>query len=340
MIQKERDPREHADGDTFALAGAAAEEQMAFYLRRAFVDDPKVYVFHDLRFKDETGDTAQIDHLVLHPHGIILIESKSVSTGVAVNKLGEWVRFWNNRPQGMPSPIQQAKRQIEFLRRCLSANSEKLLTQKMLGILQARFRNFPFEIIVAISDRGTIKREIELPEVVKADQVPDRVREIIARHKKARLLFSIPNMKSMDGVYNLASVEMDNIARFLTEHHYPSYNKVTSSPPDTAQTNRALEHVPGMSMAVKESEAAYAARNQVQSEGLGICDSCGQQCSIKWGRYGYYWKCAHCDNNMAIKEYCPLCRQKVKLRKDRNRFSKYCDVCKTPEELYCEFETV
>ena len=40
MIWKERDKREHPDIDKFALAGGKAEEQMAFYLRRAFFDDP------------------------------------------------------------------------------------------------------------------------------------------------------------------------------------------------------------------------------------------------------------------------------------------------------------
>ncbi len=338
MIKKERDPREHADGDPFALAGAAAEEQMAFYLRRAFVDDPKVYVFHDLRFKDETGDTAQIDHLVLHPHGIIVIESKSVSTGVSVNKHGEWVRFWNNRPQGMPSPIQQIKRQIDFLRRSLSANSEALLTQKILGIVQPGFRNFPFEMIVAISDRGTIKREIALPEVIKADQVVDRIKEIIVRHKKARSLFRLPDIKSSDGVYNLSSGDMGNIARFLIEHHQPLSKSRQPDAPGTVQPHETTGTAPDTNKAVKEAKAKYSAKNQVNAEGLGICDRCDEQCLIKWGRYGYYWKCVHCDNNMAIKEICPSCRQKVKLRKDRHRFFTYCDVCKTPEQIYCEFE--
>lgn len=336
MICKERDPGEHPENDKFAVAGAKAEKQMAFYLRRAFVDADELWVFNDIRLKDDTDDRAQVDHLILHRHGFIIIESKSVSTGVSVNQHGEWVRFWNNRPQGMPSPIGQAKRQIEFLRRMLQANREELLG-KALGIMQKGFRNCPFEILVSISDDGTIKREIELPEVVKADQVTDRIREIVKRHKKAASLFSKMEWNSMDGVYNFSDAEVARISSFLLEHHCPlsavSYaNTAAAVKVCEPHANYAVSPAP-----VAEQELVSAASPAVES-GLGICDKCGEQCLIKWGRYGYYWKCIHCDKNMPIKELCTSCNQKIKLRKDRNRFFSYCDLCKTPEHLYCEFE--
>ncbi len=127
MIVKERDSREHLDNDKFSLAGADAEKQMAFYLRRVFATDKDVLVFNDLRYKDDTDDAAQIDHLVMHREGFIIIESKSVTSAVEINEHGEWTRFWNGNRQGMPSPIQQAKRQIDFLRRALHANKESFL---------------------------------------------------------------------------------------------------------------------------------------------------------------------------------------------------------------------
>lgn len=37
--------------DRFAKAGKEAEEQMSFYLRRAFADDKNIYVFNDLRLE-------------------------------------------------------------------------------------------------------------------------------------------------------------------------------------------------------------------------------------------------------------------------------------------------
>lgn len=49
MIAKERSTHEHLGRGRRGEAGAAAEEQMAFYLRRTFADDPNVCVFNDLR---------------------------------------------------------------------------------------------------------------------------------------------------------------------------------------------------------------------------------------------------------------------------------------------------
>lgn len=336
MICKERDHREHPENDKLAIAGAKAEKDMAFYLSRAFVDAPDLWIFNDLRFKDETGDRAQIDHLVLHRHGFIVIESKSVSTSVAVNRQGEWVRFWNRIPQGMPSPIEQAKRQIDFLRRALQANRESLLG-KVLGLKQMGFSKCPFEILVAISVNGTIQRGMDVPEVVKADQVPTMIQDIVKRHKKARSLFSATEWNSMDGVYNYTDEEVANISNFLLEHHFPL---IDDSGTRSTSTGRVCEPRASYTTtpAPKPAPAPAPEREPEQMSDFGVCKKCGQQCLINWGRYGYYWKCIHCDNNMPIKDVCPSCNQKIKLRKDRNRYFSYCDLCKTGETLYCEFE--
>jgi len=74
MIIKERNSAEHQETDKFSVAGAEAEEKMAFYLRRMFSNDKNIFVFNDLRFKDDSDDRVQIDHLILHRHGFIIVE--------------------------------------------------------------------------------------------------------------------------------------------------------------------------------------------------------------------------------------------------------------------------
>jgi hypothetical protein len=90
MIIKELDRIETTD--KFEQAGYRAESQLAFYLNREFKDDPLFLVFNNLRF-EKAGDACQIDHLVIHRYGMIIIESKSVTTRVEVNELGEWKRL-------------------------------------------------------------------------------------------------------------------------------------------------------------------------------------------------------------------------------------------------------
>jgi len=325
MIAKERNPEEHPEADKFSKAGSHSEEQLAFYLRRSFVDEPDVLVVNDLRLMDDKHDVAQVDHLILHRHGFVVIESKSVSTSVKVNKLGEWSRMWNGRYEGMPSPVQQAKRQIDFLRRVLIEYTEQLVG-KMLGFVQKGFRNCPFEILVAVSDHATIVRDIEIPEVVKADQVPERILEIIKRHNRASSLFNLSpstlNWNNMDGVYNFRDEEMQNIAKFLVEHHYPLKEEKRQA----AKEQRTP--VP---------ETPPPVPQKPSPGGLGVCPKCGKQAVIIWGGHNYFWKCPACEKNFPLKEYCPTCRQKMMLRKDKNRYFIYCGLCKTPERLYCEF---
>lgn len=49
MIIKELD--EVSLEDKFVKAGRVAEEQMVYYLRRAFADDKNIYVFNNLRLE-------------------------------------------------------------------------------------------------------------------------------------------------------------------------------------------------------------------------------------------------------------------------------------------------
>jgi hypothetical protein len=221
----------------------------------------------------------------------------------------------------MPSPIQQAKLQAEFLQRALAANAEALIQKKWSDFTQPKFKKCPFEILIAISDHGSIAREIDLPEVVKADQVPDRIRDIYQRHRKAKSLFSVTTNVN-DGIYNFNDDEIKNISNFLVEHHYP----LLIEQPATVK-----ESVP-----VYEAKPTPPPPPQEPAPGLGICSKCGKQCEILWGKFSYFWKCRACGNNMPIKEYCPTCRDRMKLRKEKNKFYIFCDRCKT-ERSYCEF---
>jgi len=223
MVVKELDPFPAGSaGDTFARAGRQAEEQMAFYLRRAFADRKDVYVLNGVRLERDGGDAAQIDHLIVHRGGMVIVESKSVHGRVRVNEHGEWVRVYGSKQQGMPSPIEQAKRQADFLRRYLNHHAPEL-TGKMLGLVQAYFGAMTVDVVVAISDTGIIDRpkKLPLPEVCKADQAHARIDEILARQRKdAGLLTGILTLSVNTG-RELTRSEIEKILAFLPAHHRP-----------------------------------------------------------------------------------------------------------------------
>ncbi len=161
--------------------GYKAEKQMAFYLKRAFQDNKDIHVINDLRL-EMNDDVAQIDHLIIHRFGFLIVESKSVTSKISINEYGEWTRHYPKFTRGIPSPVNQARRQADFLKNFLMARTEYLLKKSL--IFQASVTDFKFDVSVAISDSGIINRakNTNLSEVHKADQITDAINEIISSY--------------------------------------------------------------------------------------------------------------------------------------------------------------
>ena len=328
MIVKELDPFTAADPP--ARAGRRAEEQMAFYLRRAFADAPDLRVFNGIRsVRDDAA--AQIDHLILHRWGLVIVESKSVTSRVQVNQRGEWTREWNGRQKGMASPVLQARRQGDFLRRSLEHSADNLLT-RILGLVQASFTNMPVDVLVAISDDGIIQqpRDGVQEAVCKADQVPDRVRTLVNGHRRAASLFSF-NTK---GGYQLSEAEVVRIADFLMAEHKPLTEHrpltVSAAPATRSAASRATEPNPAVFMPTPKTEPLRA--NKPPDIPAHTCRDChGLNITVEYGRYGYYFKCGSCDANTPIKAACSGCGGKARIRKSGPQFFAECAECQRSE---------
>lgn len=240
MIVKELDPlAPHANKQV--QAGHRAEEQMAFYLRRAFGEDPKIKVLNGLRL-ERRGEVAQTDHLLISTHGFILIESKSVTTQIRVNEQGEWSRQVGSVWQGMPSPLLQVERQAELLKTLLNDHVDQFF-RKVLT-LQLTFASVPFDGLVAISDIGVIQRPsgFATQQVLKADQITKRIQEMHAAYRRASSLFSF-NVRDAGAEFSDRNVT--NLAEFLLQQHRPQLQlsrleAPTESPPNSVEPPSTL----------------------------------------------------------------------------------------------------
>jgi len=314
MILKVTDSKNTTD--KLVQAGYAAEKQMAFYLKRAFEGDDKILILSDLRLVDN-DNVAQIDHLIIHECGFIIVESKSVSTKVSVNKHAEWKRHFNQREKGMPSPVQQAKRQAQFLNTYLNKYGLDLFKESFITkLIKKTYENLFFDVLIAISDDGIIERNnIELPEVHKADTIPDKIVDIIAKRKKNVLTEIIPKhvMVHPD--------TQKKIALFLTEKHSPTHINTTNKKKQDALSNND---------SVKENALKYG-----KERSLLQCKKChSQNLEVTYGKYGYYFKCLDCSGNTAIKLTCkqPTCKPKIK--KEKTIFYKVCNDCDIKEIFF------
>ncbi|MDX1934436.1 MAG: nuclease-related domain-containing protein [Capsulimonadales bacterium] len=320
MIVKELDT--FTSTDSLARAGRKAEEDLSFYLRRAFADSPDLRVFNGLRLERD-GDAAQVDHLILHRFGLLIIESKSVASRIRVNEQEEWSRFWNASWQGMPSPIRQAERQGAFLRQYLQAHREVLRNKALFGMVQKGFVSMNIDVLVSISDSGIIDRpkKLPLPQVVKADQITDQVHATFQRHRKADSLFN-PNVT--EGGWSLSQDEIERVSTFLLREHRPlrqgpqkeSFESVTEPSPPAS--------TPAVPFTPPDEPVPVLTCRHCQSS----------QVVILFGKFGYYAKCQVCEGNTQIRRLCTVCEQPEKIRKQGDQFFAACANCGTERPFF------
>ena len=300
--------------------GHNAEKQMAFYLKRAFQDSKDIFVINDLRLKTNDG-TTQIDHLVVHKFGFIVIESKSVTSKISINEYGEWIRHYSKYSKGMPSPINQARRQADFLKNYLTPHSEQLLRKTL--IFKASLSDFKFDILVAISDDGIIDRgqNTITDGVYKADQITDNVNRIISTYADVN-----NNVFSLNVNIHFSESSANKITQYLIKSHQPGVN---------TQTRKAVkEPIKTLKSVLKITtlKPKPLTTNKI-SKKIEIKKECRYCCSkninITYGKYGYYFKCLDCQKNTPIKIVCEHNTCQPKLRKQNNQFYQECGACHT-----------
>lgn len=331
MIVKDRRPQEHDDAGIMAAAGAKAEAQMAFYLKRAFADDANVLVIHDLRLPSDDGtDAAQIDHLVIHTGGMVIVESKSVTSEVTINESREFTRMWNGRWQGMPSPVQQSTLQAGFLQKTLAAKAAQLRDKALFGLVQKGFGMVPFDVLVAISDTGVIHRKVEVPEVLKADQVVDKVKEIMGRRCVGFATFAMKSKNEDDPWVSFTASEMKRIADFLIASHRPLLVK-----PALPAVSSPVVKPPAPVPPAPQPAAATPPTGQPKP----ACRHCSSRSvTMVHGKYGYYFKCQACEKNTPPVLVCSKCGKEARVRKEKLTFHRECQGCGHAEVYHVNVE--
>lgn len=272
---------------------------MAHYLRRFFGSSAEVDVLNYLRI-ELGGEVAQMDHLVLHPYGLLIVESKSVSGSVQIKDDGQWIRWFAKQPQGMRSPVTQAKMQLMLLKELL----DKTVKQKGF------FDKVAMDVVVAISDSGTIQWPATgiIPEVCKADQVPERILRRVEQSRSAT-----PSI--------LSSEHRRVIADFLCRVHKPL---AWDSAPLKASIPAPTPPAPSAGAAKYSGATANVAGTLPEK----ICKYCrSAKVDVRHGQFGYYLACGECSKNTPLRFACPKCGGDGRIRKQGRDFFAECRAC-------------
>tara|TARA_R110001583_G_scaffold78817_1_gene213433 strand:- start:2617 stop:3549 length:933 start_codon:yes stop_codon:yes gene_type:complete len=288
-----------------AKAGQKQEQDVAFFLRRAFKDHKQVYVINDFKFT-HNDETAQIDHLIVYTYGFVLIESKSIKGEVKVNSLGEWTRSLSSKWSGMASPIKQVELQQKLLREILHANRESILG-KLLGIKQQSFGMRCWDNVCAVSSNAVIDRD-SMPndvsrQLVKTEFLVDKLDDVMKLKNK------VVSALTFDTRPDFNDEELKSITSFLMTQ---------------LDDNKIVERE------VKQ-EVTFVPDKIKTSTGVVLqCKSCGEKSnySTQHGRYGYFIKCNKCETNTAMKIPCGSCGSKnTKVSKKKETYTLNCGDC-------------
>ena len=209
MIIKEIEP--FRGTDKFQIAGRQAEEQMAFYLRRYFANSNDVYVINNLSLGKD-GESLQIDHLVIHQNGLIIIESKSVSGQITITNDMQWIRRYEKFSTGMKSPIIQVEMQ------------KMLLTSIIDELKSEGHRNLQIgeiDILIAISDNGIINwpAQGKIEGVYKAENICKRIQDILNKKQNYKKI-SDDDIKKLEQDIRDLKITSPSQTEFLDSQGY------------------------------------------------------------------------------------------------------------------------
>ncbi|MDL2191367.1 NERD domain-containing protein [Cobetia sp. LC6] len=273
MIAKEKET--YSGDDERARYGHRQEEDVAFHLRRAFGDDPEVVIFNDLRLK-HGEENAQIDHLVMHPFGFIIIESKSITGEVRVNAAGEWQRSYRGNWSGLKSPLRQAELQQDILKRLLIENRARLMN-KTLG-LQGGFAGRQWKVLCAVSSNAIVHRDDMAKgvsaQVVKPEFLHEQVSGLIGARSmvKRALLFDTRPEFTKDELERVSEFLLKQDARSRRAHAVETVrSEVSWRPQPVAKTPDAAGSVASR-WAINEGSIRESDGKALASKALGNKD--------------------------------------------------------------------
>ncbi|WMB72440.1 NERD domain-containing protein [Shewanella oncorhynchi] len=307
-----------------AIAGQKQEQDVAFYLRRAFKDHPEVLVINDFRFTFN-DETAQIDHLIIYTYGFVLIESKSIKGHVEVNQQGEWTRSHGSKWFGMPSPIKQVELQQALLKEMLKQHRSEILG-KLLGIRQQSFGMRCWDHLCAVSSDAVINRDTMPTAIsellVKTEFLVDKLEKIMNLKSKFMRIINVSDTRP-----DFNQQELNSIANFLIDRHIDPHKLATEI--TLAQTQQINEPVAHFEV-IKAVEVKTQPITQSATHSILSCKHCGESTNYTpmYGKFGYYIKCNQCTKNTPMKQTCPQCQSKnIKIQKRSLNYTLTCQDC-------------
>lgn len=290
-------------------AGITGENNTSYYLDDAFKNSKHAYIIHDLRL-EHNGRVAQIDHVLVNRFlEVFVLETKQLNAGMKINENGEFLRWNSYRKsyEGMASPLAQNARHVDVLK---AVFEDKVDLPTKLGFTLSP--SFHSRILVNPEARIERPKQFDTSEIVKTeDFLKNYLNEDASFFTKASWLAKV-----------ISAEQVAIICKSLIKLHQPIL------PDYVAKFAIKEEALTDQKPRGKTAEKPKAVEQELATYNLHLCSKCSSKnLKVEYGKYGYYFKCADCDGNTAIKLDCGKKGHKERIRKNGNQFYRDCPDC-------------
>jgi len=148
-------------------AGEEGEYYVARHLRR--LDSSKYFVINDLLLRKKNGRTTQIDHVVVSPYGVFVIETKNISGHIYGSEYSKtWTRHWHGFARGG-----------RYMSNELTFDNPILQNGAHVKALYDELRQYNVRLIpiIAFSPEAELKVDVQSVAVVYWHQITKEIRK-------------------------------------------------------------------------------------------------------------------------------------------------------------------
>ena len=279
-------------------SGMAGEKEAAYNIDFHYADSKNWMVIHDLRLEHQ-GQSAQIDHLLINRFmEIYVCESKRFGEGIAINEHGEFSAYYQGKPHGIPSPIEQNERHIKLLNKLCNDGAIELPLRLGLKIKPK------FYSLILIANGARISRPKNgkavqgLDRIIKNEQVFKKIHKDIGDENLLTSVTSVTKIVSQETLQNFAQalaglhqpLQMDWKARFGIPDSHPPCEDKPAEQTHNAETNlHADTH-----------------NNSAQQSNRLFCAACRKTVSLNVAKF-----CWNNKNRFQNKVYCYDCQRNM-----------------------------
>lgn len=280
------------------MTGAKGEKEAAYEMEFHFGNSLNWMIIHDLRLEYK-GRVAQIDHLLINRVlEIYVCESKHFSDGIAINDLGECSAFWNNKPYGVASPIEQNRKHMLVLQSVFDDGWVKLPSR--LGFtLKPTLKG-----LVLVSKNARITRPkasvADIDTIIKNDQLKSRIDQDVGKESTIGGIGLLAKVISQETLEALAQriAALHQPIDFDWEGKFGISKAVarTKSPAPVAKVT-----------AVETATSTSKIADEEKAQQKRVCHSCGKTvsytvakfCWDRKGRFGGNVYCMDCQKSVS-----------------------------------------